>query len=137
MTRLTTKPDCSSRFSTLQSAHWPVRGQTAEVGAPVVPASGVDGLTTSAVVAVEDAVGALSDAERVHAARGTEASRSRPGSFFIKFKDRASARAPRLLILEGFTGGQMSTMQRIRVLALHRFYGTYLNNSQVQLRQFD
>jgi len=26
-TRLTTNPDCESRFSTLQSAHSPVRGQ--------------------------------------------------------------------------------------------------------------
>ena len=85
-----------------------MRGQAAEIGAPVVPAPRVDGLTTFAIVAVEDAVGALSEAERVHAAKGTEASRSRPGSFPIEFKDRASARAPRLLILEGSTTHRFS-----------------------------
>ena len=161
------------------------------VGVPVVPALGVDGLTTSAVVAVEDAVWAVSEAERVHAASGTEASRSRQGSFVIEFKDRASGRASRLLILKGpqegkcqrckeyecwlfidlqllqgtvrqvdrrngvftidinnnntltgtlgnnLSSNDLNRFNNLRSGDFVRFYGTYLNNSQVQLRQFN
>jgi hypothetical protein len=93
LTRLTTNPDCSSRFSTLQSAHLPVRGQPAAVGAPVVAASGGDAFTTRDVVAVEDADPALSDDGRVQAARAAEASTSRTGSFLMELKDRRTAQA--------------------------------------------
>ena len=95
MRRLTTKPDCSSLFSTLQSAHWPVRGQPTAVGAPTVAASGADNLTPLVIVAVEDADPALSDEGRVHAAKAAEASTIRTGSFLIELKDRRTGRAMR------------------------------------------
>jgi hypothetical protein len=66
------------------------------------------------VVAVEEAVRALSEEDRLHAARAAEASMSQPGNSFIGFKDRAGPQAPRLLFMGPSTGGHMSTIQRIR-----------------------
>ena len=124
MTRLTTNPDCASRLSTLHSAHLPVRGQPPPIGALVIATAGRDAVTPLNAVAVEEAVPALSEEDRVHAARTAEASRTRPGRIFIESKDRAGDQAPRLL--NSLRSGQFV-----------RFYGMYLNNSQVQLRQFN
>jgi hypothetical protein len=54
--RLTTKPDCSSRFSTLHNAQSPVRGHSDPVGALLLAAI-TDGavLPTEEVVAVDEA----------------------------------------------------------------------------------
>jgi hypothetical protein len=120
---LTTKPDCASRRSTLQIAHWPVRGQ-AEAGVPLavpagfvpvaVPAAGTAGLTELEAVVVEESDAAFPDPDRVHAARLAVARRIKHEVFVIVSKDRDTAQAPRLLIREESTGGQMSAIQGLR-----------------------
>jgi hypothetical protein len=50
--------------------------------------AGTDGLTTAAVVVVEEAVAALSEPDRVHPASDAETSRKKPENFIIVSKDR-------------------------------------------------
>src|SRR5258706_3841607 len=98
-TRLTTTPDCMSRFSTLQSAQLPVRGQPGLIDAALPATAGAAAAASIDVIGVEEAVPAFSDDDRVHAARAAEASMSQPGNSVIGFKDRAGPRAPRLLFM--------------------------------------
>jgi outer membrane lipoprotein SlyB len=113
-TRLTTNPDCTSRFSTLHSAHLPVRGQPPLGGATLPATIGRAVDTLEEMVAVEEVVPAPSEEDPVHAARVAEASMSQPGKSFIGIKDRAGPQASRLLIMNASTGGRMSTIRRIR-----------------------
>jgi hypothetical protein len=78
LTRLTTKPDCPSRISTLQSAHWPVRGQPGAFGVLLLVVADGVALATLDDVTVEMADPALSDSEREHAASVIEASTNVP-----------------------------------------------------------
>jgi hypothetical protein len=91
LTRLTTKPDCPSRLSTLQSAHFPVRGHPsvfgvllAAVAAGVAPPDDVTGgvpLSALAEETVEEADPALSDALRLLIiAKDSPVRRPRPAS---------------------------------------------------------
>jgi len=87
-----TNPDCTSRRSTLQSAHRPVRGHTgaaadeapalasAVVGAPVGAA---ETLPTDTVTGVEEAIPESSEAPRVHAIAAAPISRNIQGNFVI------------------------------------------------------
>jgi hypothetical protein len=83
-------------------------------GAAVAAATGRAAATPLGVVALEEAVPALSEEDWVHAARTAEASMRQAGNSFIWFKDRAGPQAPRLLFMNRSTGGHMSTIQLIR-----------------------
>ena len=98
---LTTNPDCSSRFSTLQSAHSPVRGQSGPAGVLEAATFGLDALTAAVVVALDEPVPAFSDEEREHPDSAADATITKAVIFLIEIKDRDSAQAPRLLLLDG------------------------------------
>jgi microcystin-dependent protein len=86
-----TNPDCTRRRSTLQRAHWPVRGHTGAADeAPALAAAVVDApagaaatLPAATVAGVEEAIPVSSEAARVHAAAAAQASRNTQGNFVI------------------------------------------------------
>src|SRR5712671_2584386 len=67
-TGLTTKPDWESRFSTLHSAHLPVRGQGDEACAPEVAATAATPLLRLVPLARLDSVFAASREDLLHPA---------------------------------------------------------------------
>jgi hypothetical protein len=86
-----TNPDCTSLRSTLQRAHWPVRGHAgaaedgATLGAAVVdaPAGVAATLPAATVAGVEEAIPVSSEAALVHAVAAAQISRNTQGIFVI------------------------------------------------------
>jgi hypothetical protein len=98
---LTTKPDCTRRVSTLQSAHIPVRGQADRFGVLEAATPAARAPTSAEVVEAKAAVSAFSEEEREHADRAAGASTRTTAKLFMETKDRDSDQAPRLLLLGG------------------------------------